>query len=61
MDKRMMDFAEGYLAAISYLQELQRDCESVEDWDTLNVSIEMLEGEYEMLPIVRMMKDKNAE
>lgn len=49
----MKDFADGFLQAILYLQELQSDCDEQKDWDTLQVSIEMLQGEYEMMPIVK--------
>jgi hypothetical protein len=53
VDLRMQDFAKGFYEAIVYLKGLQADCELRDDWDTLQVSIEMLQGEFEMLPVVK--------
>jgi len=53
VDLRMQDFAKGFYEAIVYLKGLQADCELQDDWDTLQVSIEMLQGEFEMLPVVK--------
>jgi len=52
VDLRMSDFAKGFSEAIVYLQGLQVDCDRREDWLTLQVSIELLQGEYELLPVV---------
>ena len=57
LNAKMEAYAEGYKAAIDYLTALQSDCETQEDADTLEISIELLQGEYEMLPIVRQRND----
>jgi len=59
--KRLMEaYAEGYKGGIDYLREMQKDCDEQDDWQTLQISIELLEGEYEMLPIVREQQTKEG-
>lgn len=50
-EKQMLFYSQGFRDAITYLVNIQRDCEETEDIQTLQVSIELLQGEYEMLPI----------
>lgn len=51
--KRLMEvYAEGYKDAIDYLVEMREDCDELEDRQTLDVAIELLQGEYEMFPVL---------
>ena len=58
-EKQMMFYSQGFRDAISYLISMQKECLETEDVQTLQVSIELLQGEYEMFPIT-LEKDKNA-
>lgn len=59
-EKEMLNYSKGFRDAIRYLIEMQKECSETQDIQTLQVSIELLQGEYEMFPIT-LEKTSNVE
>jgi hypothetical protein len=56
----MLIYSQGFRDAINYLIHMQEECSEIQDRQTLQISIELLQGEYEMFPIT-LEKEKSAE
>jgi hypothetical protein len=59
-EKQMLIYSQGFRDAINYLIQMQEECSEIQDRQTLQISIELLQGEYEMFPIT-LEKEKSAE